>query len=549
MRGDEAILGRDPNSCDIVVNHGSVSRQHAKITKVQNKCFVQDLQSRNGTFVNGEQIQQPTMLQENDRVKICDVLFTFHSDDGASWRNAVAAMVDTSERTFGDVVDADDNASSTIMSALDVQSSFSGVRSAVNAETKLRALMEITKNLGTALALDKVLQRILDSAFNVFPQADRSFIVLKNPERGTLAVRAVKFRREESEDSVRISRTIANHVMEKREAILSADAASDSRFDAVQSIMEVKIRSMMCAPLLSTSGQPLGIVQVDTLDQRTRFQADDLEVLACVATQAAIAVENAQLHEAERKKLALERDLQLAHQVQRRFLPLSSPQLDHYQFFDFYEPANLVGGDYFDYFTVDRDKTRHAVIVADVSGKGISAALLMAKLSSDAKFWIRSEPEPSLAITQLNNQFIQGGADDRFVTMLLFVLDTKQHTLTVVNAGHMSPLVRRKSGIVETMSDEKSGIPLGVMQDYAYEQLSLPIQPGDIYVSFTDGFSEAMNVQGELYGLERLAASIKSSSGSATQLGQTVLSTVRQFVGKTAQSDDMCLLCFGRTDE
>ncbi len=153
------------------------------------------------------------------------------------------------------------------------------------------------------------------------------------------------------EERVRISRTIVNQVMASKEAILSADAASDTRFETSQSIADLRIRSVMCVPLIDSEGQPLGAIQIDTLDQRHRFQQDDLDVLASVASQAAIAVDNAQMHEnALKQQSASQRDLELAHKVQRGLLPSQPPRWpSNYHFFDFYESANQVGGDYYDY--------------------------------------------------------------------------------------------------------------------------------------------------------------------------------------------------------
>ena len=159
--------------------------------------------------------------------------------------------------------------------------------------------------------------------------------------------------------------------MASKEAILSADAATDARFDMAESIVDFHIRSMMCAPLVDRDGQSLGVIQIDTLDPRNRFQQDDLDVLVSVACQAAFAVENAQLHEAAMRDQALRRELAMAHEVQRGFLPSAAPRIPEYEFFEFYEPANQLGGDYYDY--IELPGGRLAVVVADVSGKGISA--------------------------------------------------------------------------------------------------------------------------------------------------------------------------------
>jgi serine phosphatase RsbU (regulator of sigma subunit)/pSer/pThr/pTyr-binding forkhead associated (FHA) protein len=506
--------------------------------------YVEDLNSRNGTWVNGEQVQGRRLLRENDRLKICDILFTFHHDQPGEVRpGASAGELDSSAVT---VLDEEAGGGSTIMSTINLGSSTSGVRMRVNPEVKLRAMIDIAHSLGKALALDEVLSRILDSLFKIFVQADRGFVLLKQSATGPLVPRAVKHRREGSDDTIRISRTIINQVMNSKEAVLSADAASDARFEMSQSVADFRIRSMMCAPLVNSEGEAIGILQVDTLDQRTRFQQEDLDVLASVANQVAVAVQNAQLYEASLRQKAIERDLLLAHNVQQRLLPSAAPEVPGYGFFDFYEAANQVGGDYYDY--IELPGNRLGIVVADVSGKGISAALLVAKLSADVRYCLVSEARPERAMARLNSSFIRGGWEDRFVTMVLAVLDISGHEVTIVNAGHMAPLLRRGDGQVEALGEEESGLPIGVDSDSEYQQVSFHLEPNDWLTIFTDGISEAMNPQREIYGLDRLHTQLRSSAENVVSQGRGVLADVKRFVGKHPQSDDMCLICFGRME-
>ena len=536
---DAAVMGRHPD-CDIVLDQGAVSRQHARVTAANSEFYVEDLGSRNGTLVNGQAVSGRRRLYDNDQIKICDLLFSFHDGD--------PSKKDDPSDDSGPVTLFDDGAvpsTSTIMSTLEVKSSRSGLRvSAVNPETKLKALLEISRNLGSTIALEQVLPKILDSLFKIFLQADRGFIVLQGTEPGVLIPKAMKLRRGESEDTIRISRTIVRKAMDGKEAILSADAATDSRFDSSQSIADFRIRSMMCAPLLSTDGTPMGVIQIDTLDQRTPFSQDDLDLLASVASQASFAVENAQLHEAALRQKALERDLELAHTVQQGFLPHKSPEIAGYDFFDFYEPANQVGGDYFDYIVLP--KNRLAIIVADVSGKGMPAALLMAKLSAEAKYALVSELGPSGALLKLNAQFAQANWADRFVTMAMVVLDLERHEVQLANAGHLPPFLRRHEGGVEPVGVDEISVPLGVIDELYCETKTFPLTPGDSVVMFTDGISEAMNMNNDLYGLARISEQVGGMAESVKQLGDNILQDVKRFVGKRSQSDDMCLLCFGR---
>ena len=543
VEGAAVILGRHP-ACDIVLESASVSRQHARILNVDGQCFLEDLHSRNGTFLNGLPISQRQPLSEGDEIGICDLSFIFHVkppetvSSSATSRHAgvteAAMMVD----------DEPSSESSSMMSKLNVPSDPSGWRLEVNTEAKLKALMEISRHLGLALGLAEVLPKLLDCLFAIFPQADRGFLVLRDPRTGRLAPRAVKHRRCEDTQTVRISRTIVNNVMASREAMLSADAANDSRFDMAESIVDFHIRSMMCAPLVDRSNNSLGVIQLDTLDPRNRFKPDDLELLASVACQAAFAVENAQLHEDAMRDQALRRELAVAHEVQRGFLPSAAPRIPDYDFFEFYEPANQLGGDYYDY--VELPGNRLAVVVADVSGKGISASLLMAKLSAETRFCLASEPLPAKAVERLNRVFCQSVWEDRFVTMVLGVLEPQRHEVTIVNAGHLPPLLRRGAGNVAAVGETETGLPLGVDAQTEYMSCTLSLDAGESLVFYTDGITEAMNVRDELYGAKRLLSLLESDADRVSLLGRRILDDVKRFVGARSQSDDMCLTCLGR---
>jgi serine phosphatase RsbU (regulator of sigma subunit)/pSer/pThr/pTyr-binding forkhead associated (FHA) protein len=539
-----AVLGRHPD-CDIVLDIGAVSRQHARILKLADGFFVEDLHSRNGTFVNDQGVRGRRKLAENDRLRICDLVFVFRHGTGEA---TVASPPQEPGDTGAMMVDDDgrQGGSSIITSTLDVSSGRQGIRVTVNAEVKLKAILEISHNLGRTLGLGDVLPKVLDSLFAIFPHADRGFIVLRDPATKELVPKAVRHRRENVTERIRISRTIVNGVMAGKEAVLSADAATDARFDMSESIVDFHIHSMMCAPLIGSEGQVLGVIQIDTVDPRHRFGGEDLEVLASIASQAAIALENAQLHEVALQESVLQRDLALAHKVQQGFLPAAPPQVLGYEFFDFYEPANQVGGDYFDYVWIPGG--RLAVAVADVAGKGISAALLMAKLSADARYCLVSEPTPAAAINRLNRAFCESRWEDRFVTLVLAVLDPLKHEVTIVTAGHMAPLRRFADGRVEPVSLEHSGgLPLGIEADGQYSQQAITLLPGDALLLYSDGVTDAMNAADQFYGLERLQGQLGSPAENVTTLGGRVLADVQRFIGTRPQSDDMCVTCFGRT--
>ena len=241
---------------------------------------------------------------------------------------------------------------------------------------------------------------------------------------------------------------------------------------------------------------------------------------------------------------AQERELAVASQVQQGFLPSASPRIRGYDFFDFYAPANQLSGDYYDY--VPLLSGRLAVVVADVSGKGIPASLLMARLSGETRYCLMSEPTPSAAVARLNDIFCGTAWDDRYVTLVLAVLDPALHEVTMVNAGHTAPLLRRGPGAVETLAETDTCLPLGVEWEAAYAQHTVRLRPGDSLILYTDGITEAMNGAGELYGRRRLSARLRSGAQRVATIGRQILDDIRRFVGNRPQSDDICLACFGR---
>jgi phosphoserine phosphatase RsbU/P len=541
LDGDRAVIGRSAD-CEVPLDVPAVSRRHAAILRERGRYFVEDLQSRNGTLLNDKRVTGRAPLNEGDQLIICDQEFRFHSGDGARFNGPVR---DLEESSIAELIDdTKEPGRASVMATLDVSSGSASWGVSAKPEVKLAALIEISNSLAQTLSVGDILPKLLDSLFKIFVQADRGFVVMRPRPDGPLVPVAVKTRRAGDEERMRISRTIMEECINSRKAILSADAASDERFGMAQSIADFSIRSMICAPMMGTEGQALGVIQIDTLNQRSRFTDQDLEVLASVASQAAVAIDNAKMHEQVLAQRALQHDLQLARRMQRALLPSKPPQVQGYYFFDYYQAARLVGGDYYDY--VPLPGGRHAVVVGDVAGKGVPAALLMARLSADIRFSLASEEDLAKAVQQINEGFAHHDWQDRFVTMIAAVLNPRTGDLTVVNAGHMDPLLRCRDGNVTELGKEAGGLPLGVAPDFQYESYSHRLEPGEIITIFTDGFSEAMNTERELYGLDRLKTQLSTSAINLREFGQHILDDVHNFVNGYDQSDDMCLVCFGR---
>ena len=404
-------------------------------------------------------------------------------------------------------------------------------------EAKLRAVLEISRNLSGTLNLELVLPKILESLFTVFPQAERGFILLLDPATGQLRTRAARRRREGADEKVPLSHTIVNHAMRSGKAILSADAGHDERFDWSQSVRSLQLRTVMCVPMLSQQGVPLGVIQIDGQDPLKMFREEDLDVLLCASTQAARAVEMAQLHETRR-------DLEAAREIQKSFLPRERPAIAGLRFFDHYSPAQQIGGDYYDYIPLPGN--RLAVALGDVAGKGVAAALLMAQLSAFTRFCFASEPDVKKALAQLNAVLLRTADTDRFVTFVAAVIDLNSFETTLVNAGH--PLVLRLSANragAHELGAEIAGLPLAVFNK-PYEELVVQLEPGDTLLLYTDGVTEARNPHNEVYGLARLSAQMEKCSQDVETMGAAILADVHRFAAGRPPSDDLTLVGVAR---
>jgi serine phosphatase RsbU (regulator of sigma subunit)/pSer/pThr/pTyr-binding forkhead associated (FHA) protein len=559
------VMGRHP-SCQIVLDNAAVSRNHAQILESHGTYYLEDLRSRNGTLLNGKKVSGRAEIRDQDEIRVCEVVLQFFeklppdSDE--------ESIVVTTPTVLGDSKSGDDRKvtvsdtdlagmaitgafkdkqldelssdSSSIITSLDVTNR--SPRIAVRPEAKLRAVMEISQNLARALKIEEVLPKILESLFKIFPQADRGFIVLKNPVTGALQVQSLRMRRDNQGESARLSTTILREAMNKARAILSADASKD--FALSESVANLKIRSVMCAPLVAQAGEAQGAIQIDTHDHSVPFTEDDLEVLTSVAAQAALSLENAHMHSAALRQRDYERDLDFATQVQLGFLPSERPRVEGYEFFDFYEAAQRVGGDFFDYVMLPDGRV--AVTVGDVAGKGLPAALLMARIYSDTRYELLIKPTPADAMTSLNTIVCSSGLGHRFITLAMVVLDPAAHQLTVVNAGHLPPLLKAKRAAIKSLGTEVSGLPLGIQPGTQYRQVQVPIAAGESIVLATDGVTEAMNASNEIYSTARLTAFIKTAPSKAGPLGEAIVADVESYCAGIPQRDDICLICFHR---
>jgi len=523
-----AVLGRQ-RDCALVLGSEAVSRQHACIDRVGSRYSIRDLQSRNGTAVNGRLITEPVFLSHGDSITICDCELHFRT--AADTRADLQVTMVEGSVSDGEIVST-------------VDASSSGSVCDVDPSAALEAVLAVTRELANELELEEVLPRVLDKVFDVYPNADHGVILLKD-ERGELVPHALKSRRP-GHEGLQISRTVVERAMTRKEAILSADAAADAQFEPSQSLMEMPIRSLMCVPLLGRQGDPLGVIELHSEATSARFTRSCLDLLISVGGAAAIAVENARLHARSLRQDRLERDLEHAKEVQRSFLPAGPPEVPGYSFYVKYAAARTVGGDYYGFAQLPDD--RLAIGVGDVSGKGLPAALMMARLSSDVRFAVMQTRDPAEALALVDRSLAEAGIEDRFVTFVLMLLDRRTHELSVANAGHQAPLIRLPDGRVEEIEVERIGVPLNVSLDPEVGAVTTTIDlpPGATVLAYTDGISEAVDPAGEMYGDERIRELFGRLGGDPAAFGERLLADVTAFVAGGRQRDDITMVCFGR---
>jgi len=534
----ETTLGRHPD-CEIQLDSNMVSRRHAKLSREGEQFYVEDLGSGNGSFVNGKKIEERTALNPGDRIKLGPILFRFQQGDTLPPSGEVAAHTETAAFRLDD---SDGKATSTIMGSAATGGGFGALD--VQPEAKLKAVLEITKSLAGTVDIDTLLPRILATLFNIFPHADRGAILLKDPESNRMLPRVYKHRQGNKDETVRLSRTIMNKVISEKAGILSADAASDDRFQASESISSLTIRSMLCVPMLDLDGETMGLINIDTQNAFSQFKQEDLDLLMAVAGQAALSYENARLLASYMEKQKQDNEMKIASDVQHALLPKVLPKVTGYEFYASYDAAQAVGGDYYDCMMLDDSKI--CVSFGDVAGKGVPGALIMSRMATVVQNTMQFVHDVEEAVKVINNHMCSNMVEGRFVTYVLAVIDLKTNELTLVNAGHMSPLFRQTDGRIDEFPDETIGIPIGIIEDYPYDVVTRTIEPGETVVIITDGVDEAMNPAGDLYGKERVRDFVRKGSPKANELGRALLEDVRKHANGRPQNDDITIMTFGR---
>ncbi|MCA9071423.1 MAG: SpoIIE family protein phosphatase [Planctomycetaceae bacterium] len=520
-------LGRHAD-CDLVLDGELVSRQHVRLTRKKDRLILADLNSRNGTKVNEVLIESPTELQRGDRISIGDYVLEVgeesipgsKSHSGEATRTSIITTTKSLEPDFPQVP-------------------FN------NQQQKLSAVLDLARSLGKCVDETTVFPEVLESLLRVFPQADHAVILLFEEQTGEFVFQAECWRDDRYRVALPNSQTLLDHIVEHRQAVLSADVTGDDRFLGSTSLDDLGILSVMCVPLISPGEKLLGALQTETHRQDLPFTDDDLDVLCTLALLAARIIEHNRLLQRMIELDRQERELTLAQTVQRHFLPQSLPQLDGYEFFQYYRPADAVGGDYYDFFELPNG--HWAIALGDVSGHGVAAALLMARLGSENRYCLATESAPESAIATLNRQLNRQLLHGRFVTLVVCLLDISTHELTCINAGHIPPLLRRGDGeLIPLIEPEDSGPPLGVLPEFQYPSVSTHLSPGDVVVLLTDGITETFNEDQVMYGEKELRQTMQTSPHNAKGMGEAILAGLTRFSESSTIMDDRCLVCLSR---
>src|SRR5262245_19727972 len=294
---------------------------------------------------------------------------------------------------------------------------------------------------------EEVLSVIMDLVFEAIP-AERGFLMLLEDEGKEMVSKAVRDLTKSSGGAISLSRSLANMVIQNRQSILTQDAQADERFKMRESVVLQGIRSAMCVPLWNNK-EVIGLIYVDTLNQGTSFRPEDLKLLTLLANIAAVKIENAMLIEESIEKEKMEKELEQAADIQKRLLPGETPEIAGYDGSGHADACRAVGGDYFDF--VERNEGRTGIVIGDVSGNGMAAALLMASVQAVFRTLADVEGSPGALLTALNRHLIRSANPNKFVSFFLGDLDRSTGKLQYVNAGHNPPYIIRSSGEVVTL--------------------------------------------------------------------------------------------------
>ena len=497
-----------------------VSRDHAEITAESGAFVITDRGSRYGTFVNGEQVNRHSLVH-GDRVRL-------GRTGGAEMVFQLAGAVTTEMKT--------DRATTTAIGDL----------------RQIAALLEGLRALGSGRVLDDVLALVLDSAIEV-SGAERGFIMLSGAT-GELEFRLARGRGRHTVpgSDFRTSRKIPEEVFRTGEARIVADLLDGDLANVHMGTVALGIRHVLCVPLrlvryidrAEQAGEErrIGVLYLDSRERGALLSNSTRTALETLATEAAVAIENARLYRETLEKARLEQEMRIAAEIQQALFPKAERTGSFFQAAASSLPCRSIGGDFFDYIDFQRG---FGFALGDVAGKGPPAALLSALMQGIFAAQATSTAEPAATMELVNTALVRRGIESRFVTIFYGIL-TAEGTLTYCNAGHNPPLLLGRGGVRRL---DVGGPIVGLFDGAPFEQEQLQLADGDRLVIFSDGVSEASNVEGEEYGDERIVQALANTDAETPQAVLTrLIASVRNFANGAPQSDDITamVLRYGR---
>src|SRR5882672_9182537 len=538
-------IGRSARN-DLCIPDPFASRVHAEVRHQGDEYVLQDLGSANGTLYNGSVVEAPIHLTRGGRIQIGETEIFFNdaqfplssgatmiTDNSSSVPEATISLASTGRTTSG------------LLEAIEDARTQSDETSRVARQSDLLALIsKVGVALLASVTLNETLEQVVSLVFEAVP-ADRCMVMMREEKNPDLKVAVARLRDRIGEiGEIRISRSVIDEVVTNGKSVLTSDAQADPRF-AGGTVMLQGVRSVLAVPL-GVGSNVFGIIYADSPLAEGRFTEDHLKVLTTLASVAAIRVENARLTEEQMERERLEREQQVASEIQQRFLPASAPVIAGYELQGISFPCYEIGGDYYDF--IQREDGRLIVALGDVSGKGTAAALLMSCVH--AAVHAQADIHNSLAKTigAVNRYLVESIPANRFVTLFYAELEPKTGALAFLNAGHNPPLIIHAGGTMEQLAP--GGLPLGIMPNADYREGRTQLHHGDVLVIYSDGVSEACNPSGEEFGPTRLYEVVaRNLDASAGGIRDRIESALTKFCQGTPAADDITLVICKRLAE
>jgi sigma-B regulation protein RsbU (phosphoserine phosphatase) len=486
---DEVVIGRS-SKAGLTVPDRSLSRAHARIFRLDDEWRLEDLGSRNGTFLNGTRVEGSVPIRVGDTLTL-----------GSSLIALLAAGDDLSEDS------QDDLSGHTVLrparelldrTQLELSSPTAGRTDELErAAARLHLLNAVNQALGRSIDLQELLELILDRVFDHLKPEEGAIFLREGDGYRRAAARSLS-----SSSRGFWSRSLLEEVVERGQAALVLDTQADERFNQAQSLMLTGVRSVLAAPLLDQD-QALGMIALCSKHGARVFSEDDMELLVSLASVAAMRIANVRLAEEAAERRVLEKEVALGRRIQVALLPATLPEVPGWGLWAGNQPSRGVSGDFYKVFA-HGSEDRVGVLVADVSGKGIGASLLTASLEAlSARPLEKGEPLVDTC-TSLSRMLHQRTPPEKYATLFVASVDVATGEVDYVNAGHNPGLVLRLSGAHEWLG--ATGMPVGLLPGAEYTVGRVQLGPRDTLLVYTDGLTEAANDRDEEFGEERLKA-------------------------------------------